>query len=205
MHWMFSVMRSYLTGKAIVPGLLLLTLLFFLLPLRWLAAAFMAALLHELGHYCVVCLCGGRVHSFNIRASGAQIQASGLTPNREILCLLAGPLFGLLPLLLYKYLPFVAICGLIQSAYNLLPIYPLDGGKILKIIIRMNGGTNKNYQFIEYAIWGILIIAYTYIRLQFGLSLLFLLVHLFSEKLLAKQSRIGYNNTDLEYNEVDKS
>lgn len=204
MPWMHSAMRSWFIDKAKATNLLILALLFFLLPIRWLWCVCIAALSHELGHCCAVYLCGGTVHRFNIRGSGAQIQASGLTINREIICLLAGPFTGLLLLLLYRWFPIIAVCGLYQSIYNLLPIYPLDGGKILKLIIMLNGGTDRVYQFFERVVWIVLIIFYIYVRFRFGFSLLFLIVHLFSEKLLAKSSRIGYNRTDLEYNEVNK-
>ena len=188
MHWILSVKRSCLTGKQTVPSLVIMALMLFLLPLRWLGAACLAALIHELGHYCAVYLCGGRVQRFVMVTSGAKMQAIGLTTTAEIICLLAGPLTGLIPLLFFRWFPIVAVCGLFQSAYNLLPIFPLDGGKILKLILQRYGGTERYYQVIERVILCILVVVYIHIRLQFGISLLFLVVHVFSEKFLAKNS-----------------
>ena len=147
----------------------------FLLPLRWLGAVLIAAIMHELGHYCAVYLLGGEVHSFRVNVSGAVMQASGLNQFSEIICLLAGPLAGLLPLLVFRGFPVLAICGAIQSAYNLLPIYPLDGGKILREIILIAGGSERCFKIIEYFTITLLSIACIYIHFRYRISL-FLLV-----------------------------
>lgn len=49
----------------------------------------------------------------------------------ELICALAGPAGSIALLLLAEYMPKVAICGMVQGIYNLLPVYPLDGGRAL--------------------------------------------------------------------------
>jgi stage IV sporulation protein FB len=184
---MYSAKLSWSSDNLKVLNLLGLVLLIFLLPLRWLAAVILAACIHELGHYIAVHLCGGNVHSFHLGSSGAVMHASGLTTYQEILCLLAGPLVGLLPLLLYRTLPAVALCGLIQTLYNLLPVYPLDGGKILHNIILICGGSNRLYIALEHSFLLLAVIACIYLYLRFGILLLFFAVPLIFRKTPCKE------------------
>lgn len=103
-----------------------------ILPLRWILAAFTAAIAHEAFHALAVLLCGGRLKSLIVGKEGAVMTASPMTPGRELICTLAGPLGSGLMILLLPWLPRVAFCSGIHFAYNLLPIYPLDGGRALR-------------------------------------------------------------------------
>ena len=113
-------------------ALLLLTV-----PIRWIAAGVFAAVIHELGHYLAVRLLGGEVISTTVSSRGAKMEALPMSQGREILCILAGPAASFSLLLLARFFPRVAICGLIQGVYNLLPIYPLDGGRSLRCLISL--------------------------------------------------------------------
>lgn len=113
---------------------ILLALMLLLLPLRWLLAAIVAAAVHEGCHALAVVLFGGRLRSVQITAGGAKMDASPVGNSGEIICALAGPAGGLLLLFLVKWFPRTALCAAIQSAWNLLPIYPLDGGRALQCI-----------------------------------------------------------------------
>ena len=109
-------------------------ILLLLLPIRWILAGFAAAMVHELGHYLAVRLCGEHLVSGEISFRGAKLTAAPMRPERELVSVLSGPAASLLLLSLHRLFPRIAICGLIQGCFNLLPIYPLDGGKALRII-----------------------------------------------------------------------
>ena len=58
-----------------------------------------------------------------------------MSPIREAICALAGPLGSFSLLLISEYFPEAAVCGLIQGAYNLIPVYPLDGGRLMRCLL----------------------------------------------------------------------
>lgn len=120
------------TRLEISPGCCVLwaALLLTLPPVPVLAAA-VAAGFHELCHYAAIRLSGGAVLGLRIGAGGMVMQTLPMTPGREVLCALAGPVGSLLLVGLGRVVPYVAACGLIQGLYNLLPLYPLDGGRVL--------------------------------------------------------------------------
>lgn len=110
----------------LMGALLLLTL-----PLPWLAAAGAAAGIHEAGHLLAIRLLGAPTPKIRVGCRGAKIHTCFSDPWREFLCAAAGPAAGLLLLLAARWFPRIAVCGLVQSIYNLLPVYPLDGGRML--------------------------------------------------------------------------
>ena len=116
----------------IVAALMLL-----ILPLKWLLAAALAAAVHELFHYLALKLCRCKVLSLQVGTGGAVIETDCISRGKELFCALAGPVGGLTLLLFAKWLPRTAICALVQSAYNLLPLFPLDGGRALRCISQM--------------------------------------------------------------------
>ncbi len=116
----------------------LAAMMILVLPLRWIAAAMLAALIHELSHFAAVKLCGGNVQSLNIGKRGAVMCADTLSRPETIICVLAGPLGSLSLLLFLRRFPRIAFCGLVQGTYNLLPLYPLDGGRALRCLLSQN-------------------------------------------------------------------
>ena len=180
MSWQFD--------KTLAVNLCCLSLVFLLLPLQWIISAVLAAMIHELGHYIAVRLLGGKIINMKVCIDGATICASGLTPQREIICLLAGPFTGLLSLLAWRLFPIVSLCSILQSAYNLLPIYPLDGGKILRNVILLAGGSKHLCKKIENTVLIILFILCVIIWLRFQVSLFLFYALLLFRKTPCKQT-----------------
>ncbi len=116
---------------------MLLGLLVLGLPLRWLVAAAISIGFHELCHYIMVRMCGGEVYSLHITAGGVKMHTSALTPAKQLLCALAGPLGGLILFLASIKMPRLALCALAHSVLNLAPIYPMDGGQALQSLTEL--------------------------------------------------------------------
>lgn len=120
----------------VTPGFLInLAAAVLLLPANWVAAWLLAAAFHELCHYIALRLCGVNVFAMRIGFSGAAIEAESMKPEHELIAALAGPFGGLLLLLLLRIMPSVAVSALIQSVFNLLPVYPLDGGRAIRALV----------------------------------------------------------------------
>ena len=113
---------------------LILGLMVLLFPVRILAGLLLAAVIHEAGHILAVALCGGRLYRIRLHIGGAELIAAPLSSGRELLCILAGPAAGALTVLAWKVFPELAMAGLLQTAFNLLPLPNLDGGRAVRNI-----------------------------------------------------------------------
>lgn len=123
-------------------GVLLLAALYFVLNTREFTALILAAAVHELGHVCAIRLTGGKVLSVTANLTGAVIERTG-TASRpsEAICAAAGPAAGLIwaaaaselgNLFSSDTLLLSAGMSFVLSAFNLLPVLPLDGGRLLE-------------------------------------------------------------------------
>ena len=96
----------------------------------------LACAVHELGHVAAALALGGRAERLSLTVVGAELSFSyraPLTYGQDSLVALAGPaanlLLGGLFFLLNRQLPAILSLGI--GAFNLLPILPLDGGRVL--------------------------------------------------------------------------
>lgn len=128
--------RPYITLDISPGACVLLALTMLILPLRWILAWITAAVVHELGHYIAVLCSGGSVYEIKIGHSGTVMRVGPMNPAAEIFCVAAGPAAGALLLCAARWMPRVALCSCIQTLYNLLPMYPMDGGRILDKVLR---------------------------------------------------------------------
>ena len=105
-----------------------------LLPLRVLLGIVLAAAVHELGHLTAMYFLGVPVLGSVFRPSGARIEAGPMEPGEEVICALAGPVAGAVTIFVWRWFPELAVAGLVQTVFNLIPIYPLDGGRVARNI-----------------------------------------------------------------------
>lgn len=121
--------------------LLLCALIIFFSGPGFLPALLIAAFFHELGHLLAMLFFGAFPTRLRLGASGFRIDYSGgISPLQEMLTALAGPALGLIfsffcaltgSLLERDFLLLCAGLGFLLNAFNLLPILPLDGGRLM--------------------------------------------------------------------------
>ena len=112
-----------------------LAMLLTAVPLPWIGGAMLAAGVHELFHWAVLRACRVPIRELLIAPGGARLETGAMTRGEAVFCALAGPAGSLLLFGIARWLPRTAICGMMQGVFNLLPIYPLDGGRVLRALV----------------------------------------------------------------------
>lgn len=102
-----------------------------LFPLQWVVAWLVASMIHECGHLIALRICNVSWNGVKILPYGFRIEADTLTPFVEVICAAAGPIIGLVPLVFARVVPRIAVCAMIQSVCNLLPLSSLDGSRVI--------------------------------------------------------------------------
>ena len=115
------------------------------------------AIIHEMGHMLMGILLGLQAEKVEIMPFGVavsfkvklddyneKIKNARKVELKKIAIATAGPLTNLILILIFLYLPNINIefvyANLLIMLFNLIPIFPLDGGRILKSIIQIFKG-----------------------------------------------------------------
>lgn len=170
---------------------LLSALMLLIVPLPWLFAAALAALIHEGFHILAIFLCGNRVLGVRISLGGTAIETDVTDNLRELLCAMAGPIGSILLLTFCHSFPELALCAGVQGIFNLLPIYPLDGGRSLLCLLKIMA-PQKADQIANWIAWTVFILLTALciiatIRLSLGLFPIILAIILFLRAFLRKR------------------
>lgn len=127
------------------------------------------AILHELGHMLAGILLGFKPNSLEIMPLGLsisfeskvdfynkKIKKASLLTLKKIIIAASGPLTNLLFIFLFLILdisPFgidrelILYANILIAIFNLIPIYPLDGGRIVKGILHIIYGRKESYEY----------------------------------------------------------
>lgn len=194
------------------------------------------SLIHELGHLICGIFLGFKPDKMTILPYGLKINFR-VEPNdynkkigkgtmlsiKRIILALAGPITNLICIAItyiiarenkitYEIYQNIVYSNLLIAIFNLLPIYPLDGGRIIKEIIHIKLGIKKSYSYIEVIseitlyiltmITSILILYYKNIAMIIVIAYLWLIVYKtkkgvkIKEKMYKKIDNYEKNNKD---------
>lgn len=125
--------------------ILMIILLFLLNNLDLYLIFLVFVLIHEIAHLCVGVLIGGKPKKLYINPFGVSLEIYSYGKNKslnKILFYLIGPLINFFIAIMFFYFPIsveikekIIYTNFAICFFNLLPILPLDGGKILKEIL----------------------------------------------------------------------
>ncbi len=130
------------------------------------------AFIHEIGHMCAGIALNLKAKAITLMPFGVAITFEDYEYKRaleikKIIIAVAGPITNLIISLVFSILnidlyikEIVVYANLLIAFFNLIPLYPLDGGRILKGLLRLNNSPKDSDRIIN-KISNILIITIT--------------------------------------------
>ncbi len=198
--------------KVDVKIFFIIILYIFMQSTKIFALTFIFILLHELGHLVTGITIGLKVKKINIHISGLSVEFENYGKQRnanKIVVDIAGPLINIIALVIAIIIKQeeIAYINLLLAIVNLLPIYPLDGGQILRTLLRKRFTYKETINFIEsisqYTLIILTAIASCYLligkNIGIFIAILYLWAIIFKEKrknkIIRKAIRSVENNT----------
>lgn len=166
---------------------------------------FSLLIIHELGHTLMGIILGYKLDKIKIYPYGGITLFKfgyNIPLKKELLILIMGPIFQIIGYLIlnqfvnYNYLSLYHYTLLI---FNMLPIYPLDGGKLLNILFNYHFNYKLSFSLSFYLslIMILLLIGYSFMirNINFTIILIILLIKLLK---INKEFDLNYNSFLLE-------
>lgn len=145
-----------------------------------------ALIIHEMGHSSAAEMYGYTLDDLRLMPYGAVISGhiEGIKPTEEIKIAVAGPIVNFVTAII-----FTAIWWLVPSSYfftqdfvyanlttgifNILPIFPLDGGRVFLALLRSKCDIAKSYKIVRIAslVAGIIFTIACIVSMFFGVSI----------------------------------
>ena len=149
---------------------------------------FILIFFHELGHFETARLFKYKTDKIYLYPTGGISKFTGTinqTFIKELLVLINGPLFQIITYLLIKNIyPYERSLVYLKNVhysiliFNLLPIYPLDGGKLVNLFLNKILSFRKSFNYTIYISYFVIIIFILKIPFNFKINYLFMILFL---------------------------
>lgn len=185
------------------------------------ALVMLFALIHELGHLLCGVILDFAVENFeimplgfsvefkpNVKDYNKKIMKSNILTVKKLCINLAGPMVNFIIIIvayLLKLQDIIIFSNLIILIINMIPIYPLDGGRVLKNILKLLLGNKKAIQYTN-TISNIIVIMLTIIAsigIYYYKNIAVLFAIIFIWALIIKENR-RFNTYNKIYKAIDK-
>jgi len=143
---------------------------------------FLLLIIHELGHTITGIILGYKLDKISFYPYGGITNFNiplNIPLKKELLILIMGPIFQIIGYLILKQCindNYLTIYHYTLLIFNLLPIYPLDGGRIINILFNYYFCYLKSFYFTYIFSILVLISLFIYNMLNFNLNLLLMII-----------------------------
>ena len=104
----------------------------------------------------------------NVEKQSKKIRKTSISTLKKLIITLNGPLTNIFFVLIFSFIPInlfgiqreiIIYANILIGIFNLLPIYPLDGGRIIKYILKILYGNEKiNYYVINISYYTVILL-----------------------------------------------